>query len=201
MTLSGSIEMAEKVDMNPYLSGGLCRMTKQAAACRWSTHGSQSDNRNDHLLALLFSTVHRIYVYFVQCATVLSLWEYFILLFWGAWTCAQFLPLHIAQISSLNMVLHPLSACCSFVALLHWYFTAAVLQWYFPAALVLSHCNGTWPAALVLSRCSALVLTAPHCRLNLSDARSGNTQHCTPLFNFYHLHIFLFVTRSAAPVS
>ena len=183
MTLiSGCIEMAEKVDMNPYLSGGLCRMTKQAAACRWSTHGSQSDNRSDLILALhhpaFLHCAHQRQnanshckctpLYFVQCATVLSLWEYFILLFWGAWTCAQFLPLRIAQISSLNMVLHPLSACCSFVALLHWYFTAA----------------------LVLSRCSALVLTAPHCRLNLSDARSGNTQHCTPLFNFYHLHIF-----------
>jgi len=33
----------KEMDMNPYLSGGLCRMTKQGA-CRWSTHGSQSGN-------------------------------------------------------------------------------------------------------------------------------------------------------------
>jgi len=169
MTLSGSIEMAEKVDMKPYLSGGLCRMTKQAAACRWSTHGSQSDNRDDHLLALLCPA----FLHCVHCAlctgykcTLFSAPQssvYGSISFFCSGVLEQFLPLRIAQISSLNMVLHPLSAsCCSFVALLHWYFTAAVLQWYFPAAVVLSHCNGTWPNAMVLSHCNGTCPAAVH---------------------------------------
>jgi len=46
----------KEMDTSPYLSGGLCRMTKHTA--RWSTHGSQSGNA-DHPPActLLFSTV------------------------------------------------------------------------------------------------------------------------------------------------
>jgi len=82
------------------------------------------------------------------------------------WSCIHSLPT--------AHLLH----CCIGTLLLQWCIGTFPLHWYFPAALV-------------LSRCSALVLTAPHCRLNLSDARSGNTQHCTPLFNFYHLHIFV----------
>jgi len=68
------------------------------------------------------------------------------------WSCIHSLPT--------AHLLH----CCIGTLLLQWCIGTFPLHWYFPAALV-------------LSRCSALVLTAPHCRLNLSDARSGNTQH------------------------
>jgi hypothetical protein len=91
----------KEMDMNPYLSGGLCRMTKQGA-CRWSTHGSQSGNLWSSTCALHTVQLHcaahlqkanshrapleRIYgsVHFIQCATVLSLWKHFILLVWSA---------------------------------------------------------------------------------------------------------------------
>jgi len=115
----------KEMDMNPYLSGGLCRMTKQGA-CRWSTHGSQSGNLWSSTCALHTVQLHcaahlqkanshrapleRIYgsVHFIQCATVLSLWEHFILLVWSAsYILLTFEPAHC--------LLESRTACCSIV--------------------------------------------------------------------------------------
>jgi len=179
--------------MNPYLSGGLCRMTKQAA-CRWSTHGSQSGNlwsSNCTVLtwALLFSTVrtmvkmltciaHHCIGYMCTLCSVrhspqfMGAFHSFVLecfIFSNIWTCA---------LCTVLATFHRLRRCI----------------WFCIHCLLFNCCI----AALVLSRCSALVLTAPHCGLDLSDARSGNTPHCTSSSTYLHI---LFVTRSAAPVS
>lgn len=123
----------KEMDMNPYLSGGLCRMTKQGA-CRWSTHGSQSGNlwSSTCCCTLCSSTVQlhlqkanshrapleRIYgsVHFIQCATVLSLWEHFILLVWSAsYILLTFEPAHCLLESALQRLFNCwllLSCCC-----------------------------------------------------------------------------------------
>ena len=205
MTLSGSIEMAEKVDMNPYLSGGLCRMTKQAAACRWSTHGSQSDNRNDHLLAVLPCIAPPLaFLHCVHCSQDICV-------LCSVRHSPQFMGVfHSFVLGCLNMcTVLTAPHCTDFVAeyglastlcLLLICCIAALVLYRCSVAVVLSRCIGTFPLQWYLSRCSALVLTAPHCRLNLSDARSGNTQHCTSSSTFI-ICTFLFVTRSAAPAS
>ena len=89
--LSGSIEM--KGNGHESLSKWPCVQNDEAQP-HWWTHGSQSgnlwssrrtllrsDNQNvNHCTAAQFMKLH----YIQWCATVLSLWEHFILLFWSA---------------------------------------------------------------------------------------------------------------------
>jgi Mn2+/Fe2+ NRAMP family transporter len=84
------------MDMNPYLSGGLCRMTKQAvlAADQLMDHNlAISDHLPAALCALLFSTLLATEMQTriahpagkdIALRTLFSLWEHFILLFWTA---------------------------------------------------------------------------------------------------------------------
>jgi len=87
----------------------------------------------------LFSTspLKMLTVHFIQCATVLSLWEHFILLFWSASYSLTFEHVHsacnIAQTSSLHMVLHPL-----------------------PPVQLLHCCIGTFPLQCTGVNCSSL---------------------------------------------
>ena len=128
----------KEMDMNPYLSGGLCRMTKQGA-CRWSTHGSQSGNLWSSTCTLHTVQLHcaphlqkskpasrttakdiRLRaLYSVHCATVLSLWEHFILLVWSASYIlltsepAHCLNLHCSVCSIVDNCWLLLSRCCT----------------------------------------------------------------------------------------
>ena len=129
-------------------------MTKQGA-CRWSPHGSQSGNLWSSTCTLHTVQLHcaahlqkanshrapleRIYgsVHFIQCATVLSLWERFILLFWSA----SYILLTVEPAHCLLARLH------SIFALLCRLFNCSL------------HCSCFLPAL-------ALVLTAHHCCLS-----------------------------------
>lgn len=94
------------MDTSPYLLWGCVQ--NDWAEKGWSTHGSQSRNLWSSLLYKGFSPLSSIkmltYLHTtdmqqqVQWATVLSLWEYFILLFW------TLLPLHIFSLTFVHVL-------------------------------------------------------------------------------------------------
>lgn len=117
----------KEMDTSPYLSGGLCRMTKHTA--RWSTHGSQSGNRCLHSAFLHCAadrhqnaplaphTGYKLCVlYSVRHSPQLR--EYFILLSWTASYSLTFEHVHCFH-GPRRWIWFGCNAACSIVALLH----------------------------------------------------------------------------------